>query len=73
MNKLTLSDFMFKKVRRRGEIAELIFDELDGKPVRLIGFECPAYYSDFEVRESGFHYFNELVDDTAQMKKEKGQ
>lgn len=70
---VTLTDFMYKTVRRTGDIAELIFDNVDGKPVRLMGFQTEAWKDDYTVREEGYFYFLDLIIDTREMKKEKGQ
>ena len=45
---------------RSGEIAEIIVDYYEGKPVRLIGFQTESNKSDFEILEAGYYYWNEL-------------
>jgi hypothetical protein len=73
---MTLTEFMYKTIVRKGDTAELIFDNFEGnpnKPVRLIGFSCPSYLSDFEIRELGYMYFQDLVYDSEEMRREQGQ
>ena len=65
---LTLTDFMSKDIIRKGDSAELIFDYVDGKPIRLLGFKTEASNSDYTVRELGFLYFLSLLDQSEQLK-----
>jgi len=59
-----LSEFISSTfVQRTGKIAEIIVDFFEGdplKPIRLIGFQTDASYSDFEILEDGYYYYNEL-------------
>lgn len=56
-----LSEFINSTfIRRTGEIAEIIVDYYEGKPVRLIGFSTDANKNDFEIFEEGYYYWNEL-------------
>lgn len=71
---LTLSDFCYKTVIRKNDKAELIFgnyNDDETKPVRLMGFSCPAYLSDFEVQERGFMYFQDMIDESNRLKQKK--
>lgn len=42
------------------EIAEIIFDHMDGRPVRLIGFVADGSKSDFEIAEEGLAHWRVL-------------
>jgi hypothetical protein len=60
----TLSDFMHMEVQRTGPDAEIIFDHIlhegELKPVRLIGFVADACLSDYDIREQGYAYYQDL-------------
>lgn len=64
---ITLSDFMDKDIIRTGNTAEVIFEYVDGKPVRLLGFKTKANKSDFEIRELGFLYLLSLIQQSEQL------
>lgn len=56
-----LSEFISSTfIRRVDNIAEIIIDYYEGKPVRLIGFQADAQDTDFEIYESGYHYYKEF-------------
>lgn len=60
----TLSDFMKMRVRRNGDVAEIIFDhDKEGRPVRLLGFAGDAADADFEIRKQGFDHYQELINE----------
>ena len=65
---ITLTDFMSKEIIRKGDSAEIIFEHVNNKPVRLIGFKVDASKSDFEIRELGFLYFLELIEQSKHIK-----
>lgn len=71
---LTLTDFMYKTVRRTGDIAELIFDNYNNdptKPVRLMGFKTEAWKDDFTIREEAYFFFLDLIIDSKELRKPK--
>lgn len=74
MNKtkeLTMTDFFYKEVRRTGDVAELIFDHYEGdksKPVRLIGFQTEAWKTDNQIREEGYYFWLDLIDESERLK-----
>lgn len=60
--KLTLSDFARMEVIRDEDRAELIFGYVEGRPVRLMGYAAPIYEKDWDVREEGYYYFRDLLE-----------
>ena len=63
----TLSDFCDMEIIRNDGVAEIVFDKVGLNkeiPVRLIGFYTDANKSDFEIREEGFYYYNELLNNS---------
>lgn len=71
---LTLTDFMYKTVRRTGEIAELIFDNYNNdptKPIRLMGFKTESWKDDYSVREEGYLYYLDLIDESERLRQRR--
>ena len=56
----TLTDFMDMEVVRKDGEAYIIFDTIDGSPVRLIGFSTDPSSTDYEIREDAFHHYQML-------------
>lgn len=58
-----LSDFInetFGIIRSKGD-AEIVFDVVNGEPVKLKGFAVDPYLCDFEVYEKGFKHYKNLL------------
>lgn len=55
-----LSDFMDMEVHRVGDSATVIFDYIEGKPCRLIGFVAKSDKTDFDIREEAFYHYQML-------------
>ena len=57
-----LSDFITKtEILRREMVAFIVCDYVDGRPVRLIGFNADSSQSDFEIKERGYAYYTALL------------
>lgn len=56
-----LSDFIQNTtIVRSGEVAEIIVDYYEGKPIRLLDFTSNSSKSDFDISEEGYFYYQEL-------------
>jgi len=60
-NPFCWNDFLQMEVVRRNDVAEIIVDYHESKPVRLIGFTADLELSDYEVMELGYEYYERLV------------
>lgn len=60
----TLSDFCnMEIIRHEDGVAEIIWFQCPEGPVRLPGFEGDASQSDYDIREDGYHYYLELMEE----------
>lgn len=61
IKQFALSDFYTFEIIR-SDVAEVIVDYFEGKPIRLIGFSTDIDKKDSDIAEEAFSYYKRLFD-----------